>query len=256
MRWGDKLITCHCFPNALSFPVRAKSHMRRQVHSVLHIEDDTFWSSMVAQILAEKLPGAKIHSEQKGLDGIATARATRADLVLLDMSLPDIDGFEVADQLGKIPAPPPVILLSSRIDDAALYRAGLAPCCGFIAKNNQIENNLVLALEAIANGLPVYSPEARLAVRQMRSSPDAFYKILSLTELALMPYFGLGASDDEIAAEFDGNALTIRNHRRRIMAKLGLHRSISLIHWAIERGFVVVAPGCKPTLRRVTIPTR
>lgn len=230
--------------------------MRRKVQSVVHIDDDSFWSSMVGHFLADRLPAAKIRAEATGRTGIAAAREMQADLVLLDLSLPDIDGFEVADQLGQEPVPPLVILLSVRMEDAALYRAGLPPCCGFIAKNYQIKDNLAQALDAAAAGLPFFSPEARLAMRQMRSSPDAFFKILSLTELALVPHLGLGASDDEIAAELGGKPLTIRNHRRRIMEKLGFHRSIDLIHWAIARGFVVVSPGCKPTLRRVRVPAR
>lgn len=228
--------------------------MRRQLHSVLHIEDDSFWSSIVARFLAEKLPRATIHSRRTGREGIDAARETKPDLVLLDLSLPDFDGFEVADRLGEIESPPLVVMLSGRIDDASLYRAGLPPCCGFLMKNDEIENSLVQALEAIEQGLPAFSPAARIAIRQMRASPDAFYKILSLKELALMPYFGLGESDDEIAAELGGNPLTIRNHRRRIMEKLGFHRSTSLMHWAIARGFVVVTPGSNPGLRRVCVP--
>jgi DNA-binding NarL/FixJ family response regulator len=70
-------------------------------------------------------------------DGAAAVTAVarlRPDVVLLDVQLPDVDGFAVAGQLAAGPDPPRVVLISSR--EAAAYgpRVGAAPVCGFLAK--------------------------------------------------------------------------------------------------------------------------
>jgi DNA-binding NarL/FixJ family response regulator len=68
-------------------------------------------------------------------EAIAKARDVRPDVVLLDVQLPDLDGFAVAERIAAWPSPPVVVLVSSR--DAAVYRSRLAatPARGFIAKS-------------------------------------------------------------------------------------------------------------------------
>ena len=70
-----------------------------------------------------------------GADAVGKANSLRPDIVLLDIQLPDMDGFAVAEQLAALPDPPLVVLVSSR--GAAVYRSRLAsaPVRGFIPKS-------------------------------------------------------------------------------------------------------------------------
>ena len=69
-----------------------------------------------------------------GATAVAEAARLRPDVVLLDVQLPDVDGFVVAEELAVAPDPPRVVLISSR--EAAAYgpRMAAAPVCGFLAK--------------------------------------------------------------------------------------------------------------------------
>ena len=69
-----------------------------------------------------------------GAAAVAAVARLRPDVVLLDVQLPDVDGFAVAGQLAVGPGPPRVVLISSR--EAAAYgpRVDAAPVCGFLAK--------------------------------------------------------------------------------------------------------------------------
>jgi DNA-binding NarL/FixJ family response regulator len=69
-----------------------------------------------------------------GAEAMAQTALLSPQIVLLDIQLPDVDGFEVAERLGAVSDPPHVVLISSR--DASSYgtRLGAAPACGFIAK--------------------------------------------------------------------------------------------------------------------------
>jgi DNA-binding NarL/FixJ family response regulator len=69
-----------------------------------------------------------------GAGGLAAARATRPDVVLLDVQLPDVDGFRVAAELAADPQPPAVVLVSTRSSDEYGGLVGRSSARGFIAK--------------------------------------------------------------------------------------------------------------------------
>jgi DNA-binding NarL/FixJ family response regulator len=69
-----------------------------------------------------------------GTSGLAAARATLPDVVLLDVQLPDVDGFRVAAELAADPQPPAVVLVSTRPSDEYGGLINRSPARGFIAK--------------------------------------------------------------------------------------------------------------------------
>lgn len=101
--------------------------------SVLIVDDHAAFRSSVRTLLLAA--GFEVVGE--AADGAAAGEAVvrlRPDVVLLDVQLPDTDGFSVADQLARAPAPPQVVLISTR--DASSYRRRLRSvhALGFIAK--------------------------------------------------------------------------------------------------------------------------
>jgi len=101
--------------------------------TVLIVDDhDGFRESARALLEAEGF--AVVGCAPDGASALAAVRRLRPEVVLLDVQLPDLDGFAVAEQLAAVPGPPRVVLISSR--DAAAYgrRLGTAPVCGFLAK--------------------------------------------------------------------------------------------------------------------------
>jgi CheY-like chemotaxis protein len=103
--------------------------------TVLVVDDHVeFRESACALLEAEGF--AVVGQAAGGLEAIATAGRLRPDIVLLDIQLPDLDGFAVAERLGRMPDPPVVVLISSR--DASAYgpRLAAARVVGFIAKRD------------------------------------------------------------------------------------------------------------------------
>ena len=101
--------------------------------TVLIVDDhDTFRESARALLEAEGF--AVVGEAADGTGAVAAVERMRPDVVLLDVQLPDEDGFAVAARLAAGSDPPRVVLISSR--DAAAYgpRIGAAPVCGFLAK--------------------------------------------------------------------------------------------------------------------------
>ena len=101
--------------------------------TVLIVDDhDGFRESARALLEAEGF--AVVGDAADGAGALAAAARLCPDVVLLDVQLPDVDGFAVAEHLAAGPDPPRVVLISSR--EAAAYgpRVGAAPVCGFLAK--------------------------------------------------------------------------------------------------------------------------
>ena len=102
--------------------------------SVLIVDDhDGFRESARALLEAEGFAVAGEAAD--GAGALAEVARWRPDVVLLDIQLPDIDGFAIAERLAAAPDPPRVVLISSR--EAAAYgsRIGAAPVCGFLTKS-------------------------------------------------------------------------------------------------------------------------
>jgi DNA-binding NarL/FixJ family response regulator len=101
--------------------------------TVLIVDDhEEFRASATALIEAEGFSVVGVAAD--GLEALAAVERMRPDVVLLDVQLPDADGFVVAERLAAVPDPPSVVLISSR--DAAVYgsRLSAAPARGFLAK--------------------------------------------------------------------------------------------------------------------------
>jgi CheY-like chemotaxis protein len=100
---------------------------------VLIVDDNAVFCASARMLLERE--GYEVDEAADGVTGIERAAALEPDLVLLDVQLPDIDGFEVAEQLARTESAPPVILISTR--DASDYGSLVAasPTRGFISKS-------------------------------------------------------------------------------------------------------------------------
>ena len=175
---------------------------------------------------------------ESGLDALGVVRDMQPDLILLDLYLPDIDGFVLAPQLKAAAKGARVLLLTVRADDVALYHAN-SPCfSGMLWKSVEITRELPLAIQTVLAGGRYFAADVRTSLRRLRSDPQAFFKILSPKEIALLPSLGLGWEDAEVARVCRLSVHTVRSHRQHILGKLGMHRSIELVHWCIQHGFV------------------
>lgn len=218
--------------------------MRNQSLSILHIEDDPLWGDAV-RLIVESLPlDVAYRRGASRAEGLRLARECGPEIVLLDLRLPDGDGFGVAAELSGESGRPRIIVVSARHDDLALWRIMREPrLAGLVWKSGDLREHLPAALAAVQRGHKYLPADVHAAMRRLRADPHAFFKILSDRELGLLPGLGRGLTDDELAAQAGVSSLTVKSHRQHIMAKLGLHRTPDLIYWAIAHGFVDPVAG-------------
>jgi DNA-binding NarL/FixJ family response regulator len=206
------------------------------------VEDHALMRELLIKACQEVLPGSAVSGARTAEAGLELCRATQPDVVILDLGLPDRDGLDVLDDLLATCRGSKVIGISGYTDDFTLHRAIHSQLHGFVDKNEQTSDHLAAAIHAVLRGERYLSPAAGRAQLSLEKNPAAFDKILTVREQDLLRLFGRGLGNEEIAAVVNLSDLTVRNHRCRIMAKLGLRTSAELIRYALEKGFTRSEP--------------
>ncbi|HYC72769.1 MAG TPA: response regulator transcription factor [Opitutaceae bacterium] len=223
--------------------------MKSQAPKLVHIEDDA-WSTQIVRTLVKRWPDVRhAGTAATAAAGYALCVDAAPAVALVDLRLPDTDGFTLARSLRSLPHAPRLVFLTGRADEAALFQLSRDPAAGFLWKSSAVADHLRPAVLAALAGRAYQPPEVRERLAAMRRDPVAFHKLFGESDLALLPLFGRGLSDDEIAAATGRAPLTIKWRRHQIMRKLDLHKASDLMRWARAKGFVDEAGGaasCEP----------
>lgn len=164
------------------------------------------------------------------------------DVVILDLSLPDMDGFNVAEKLLRRSSRLKILVLSSHCDDYTLFRVEKVGVNGFLDKNTNTISALKDALIALSEGRTYFSAVFQNAKLARRADPQSFTKVLSEWECAILSLIGQGMSDEEIGERLNISYRTAQTHRSNIMRKLNVKGTPKLITFAIEHGFTQMPP--------------
>jgi two-component system nitrate/nitrite response regulator NarL len=180
-----------------------------------------------------------------GEEGVRRARELPADLILLDVKMPGMNGIETLKQLRASGIGTPVVMLTMSREDADLSAALRAGAQGYLLKDIEPED-LVPALEAALEGSNVVARElvgslARLvrgdAGPQKEARPrQAPFAELTPRELEILECIADGSSNKMIARELDITDGTVKLHVKAILRKLGLRSRVEAAVSAVEHG--------------------
>jgi DNA-binding NarL/FixJ family response regulator len=185
-----------------------------------------------------------------GTEAVALARTTRADVVLMDIRMPDMDGITATrhitndDDLAGVRV---IILTTFEVDDLVIQaiRAGAS---GFLGKS-VAPDELRDAIRVVAAGEALLSPRAtRGLLAQLAHSATAppleepaEFALLTAREREIVTLVATGLSNDEIAEQLYLSPLTVKTHINRAMMKLAARDRAQLVVLAYEGG--LVQPG-------------
>ncbi len=172
-----------------------------------------------------------------GADGFELCKKFRPDIVLLDIALPDMSGFDVALALKEAGLTTRVVILSSHVEPYFIYQAGRLGLHGFVDKQSSLET-LTFAIRQVAGGKRYYSAIYNAVRTEQLAQPDAFHKILTPRELAILMLVATGSDDEAIGAQLNISPSTVSTHRRNLRLKLKAHSDRDLFAYAREWGLV------------------
>ncbi|MFA3763150.1 response regulator [Yersinia sp. 2466 StPb PI] len=198
--------------------------------SVLVVDDHPFIRAIVKSTL-EKSNFEVIAEASSGIDAIKLAKKLNPDLIILDISMPKLDGLEVLNRLVNVQDQMKVLILTSMIEDYYALRCVRAGAMGYISKTNDIEK-LLIAAEAIMAGYTFF-PKSALSLPTLtynegeNMTETELISKLSPRELSILIKLSNGKTINEIAEELMLSSKTISTYKSRIINKLNIK---SIIH--------------------------
>jgi len=172
-----------------------------------------------------------------GRQAIEVIIRCQPDLVLLDLHLPELNGFGVAETLRRTNCRSKILALSSHCDDYTVYWMEQARLDGFVDKMASLVVNLRQAIAAVAEGHDYFSESYQRIRAARRTDPDAFDKILTEREQEILAMLGDMRTDLEISDRLGITEATVEKHRANMLRKLNLVNRIALVRYAHEHGF-------------------
>jgi DNA-binding NarL/FixJ family response regulator len=205
------------------------------------IADDHDVIRQGVRALLGRRPEWKICGEAaSGREAIEKTRKLRPDLVLLDITMPDLDGLESIPHILKA-SPNVQILVFTMHDSGEMARKVLAAGASGLVLKSDAGQDLVLAAQAIEKNHPFLSPAVTrimLAELVKTATPGPSPSDLTPRELEILTLLAQGWANKEVAADLGISAKTAGAHRANIMRKLKFRTYGDLIHFAIRHKII------------------
>lgn len=215
--------------------------------TILLADDHTIVREGLTKLL-ESDPNFKIVGEAKdGREAVNKVEKLKPDIVLMDISMPMLNGIEATRQIKKISRQTKVIILSMHSHDRYIGELLSLGASGYLVKDST-GANIMNAIKAAMKGDTYLSPsisrlviENYVSTKRKKSTREELYSSLSNREHEVFQMIAEGKSTKEISEILFVSLSTIKTHRAHIMEKLQIDNLSQLIQFAIELGIVEIA---------------
>ena len=204
------------------------------------------------RLLIDAAPGFEVAGEAAtGIEAVDHARADRADVIVMDIRMPGMDGIEATRQITADDslAGVKVLMLTTFETEDLVVEALRAGASGFLGKDME-PAALLDAIRTVAAGESLLSPAATTAVieRVLAQTPLPGHDLktetapLTAREREITALVGAGLSNDDIAERLFISPATAKTHVNRAMMKINAHDRAQLVVYAYETGLVTPKP--------------
>jgi len=222
-----------------------KVSAKKQIIKVLVADDHPVVRKGVQTCLAKQ---AKLKIVGEAIDGDEALRKARElcpDVILLDISMPGMNGLAVTEVLRKELPDMKVLILSVHSNREYIFRVIQAGAHGYVSKEAPPEE-LLRAIESVYEGEPHFSEDIRRdALNQfvIGGGKKPPFAQLTSREREVLIHIAEGQSNKEIADKLNIGVRTIETHRERIMRRLNIHSVAGLTKYAIANGLISLEGG-------------
>lgn len=203
-------------------------------------QDHTILREGLKMLLASNPELAVVGEAQNGLDAVRSVKSQTPDLILIDVSMPKLDGTRAIREIKKLSPATKVLVLTVHKTEDHILGALRSGADGYILKEANYEE-LSVAIEELFAGKSYISPAISGKViegylegrRNIKSSTS--WETLTARERQILALVANGSRNKDIAGSLSISVKTVEKHRANLMRKLDLHSASSLTAFAIEK---------------------
>ncbi len=179
-----------------------------------------------------------------GVEAVELAHKTKPDIILLDISMPRLNGIDAARKILRDLTDTKIIILSMHADRRYIQEAIRAGACGYILKESAVKE-VIRAIETVQKGELFFSHSVKDQVLQeyvelVREKESLSESPLSPREREVLQLLAEGKSTKDAAGILNVSIKTVESHRKQVMDKLGLHSIAELTKYAIREGLTQI----------------
>ncbi len=210
---------------------------------ILIADDHRIVREGIRMILSAQKDFEVVGEASTGREAVELARRMKPDVVLMDISMPDLNGIEATRHIREELPSVQVLGLTMHEEEHYVFQMLKAGGAGYVLKRAAAED-LVAAVRAAARGEAfLYPSVAKLVVRDYlerasRREDDASLEALTPREREILTLIAEGLTNQEIAQRLMISIKTVQTHRAHIMEKLNLHDRAELVRFAIRKGLI------------------
>ena len=204
---------------------------------VVVIEDETLLRDFICKLVEKELKMDLVGASGNGQEALQICLKVRPELVLLDLSLPNLNGQEILRRLKKKLPKTRILIFSGYLDVPLVKRVMSSGADGYLEKTVSMDE-FCEAIQSVLNGHSYYSQRVIDAMRRIMVKPEEKDELDSLTnrEREVLQLIAEGYSSKEIATQLDISVKTAETHRAKLMKKLNIHKAVEAAGYAIQKG--------------------
>lgn len=211
---------------------------------ILIVDDHDLMRRGIKALLQSHAGWEVVGEAHTGREAVTKAEELKPDVVILDISMPDLNGIEAARRIRKSSPNTEVLILSVHYSDQLIRDILEAGVRGYIVKSDS-DRDLVIAIETLANHKPFFTPRATEVIlsnfngtRSGNDLPESVRDRLTSREREIVQLLAEGKSSKEVASSLCISVKTAETHRANIMRKLQLHTVTDLVRYAVRNQII------------------
>jgi len=215
---------------------------------VILAEDHTIVRKGLLSLLKTETGIEVVAEAEDGRQAIEKVAQLKPDVVVMDISMPSLNGLEATRQIKKNYSNVKVLILSVHTDEEYIFQALRAGASGYLVKK-AAPMDLINAIQALDRGESFLSPsiskkviEEYIKNASNMSETEDRTETLSGREREVVQLIAEGLSNQQLAELLHVSVKTVETHRARIMKKLDIHNTAGLTKYAVRRGWVSLEP--------------
>ncbi len=213
--------------------------------TVLVVDDHTLVRQGIIALISKEDDITVVGEAKDGRQAIKLCREKKPEIVLMDLSMPHLNGMEATCIIKKVCPKTKIIILTMFSEEEYIFKVLDAGASGYLLKKNAAQD-LIRAIQVVHDGKAFFSPEIskivmdsyHLMVKKYGILDEILEKKLTSRESEVLQLIAEGYTSKEISEELFISTNTVQRHREKIMKKTDIYDVAGLTRYALEKGII------------------